>query len=97
MESILQKIQKKIADPDFQYSRLIVDPDFQYIGPSMAIIMIFDAIKSGYRLCKVEELKTDIRERFKVEIDKSCEESVGGFDLIELSADIQSIIREKMK
>ena len=63
----------------------------------MDIMNIVDAIKSGYRLCRIEELKTDIRERFKVEIDKSCEESIGGFDLIELSADIQSIIREKMK
>lgn len=97
MESELEKIQEKIADPDFQYFRLISDPDFQYIGPNMAIIMIFDAIKSGYRLCRIEELKTDIRERIKVEIDKSCEESVGGFDLIDLSADVQSIIREKTK
>lgn len=86
MESKLQKIQKMIADPDFRYG-----------GNSLDIMVIVDAIKSGYRLCKVEELKEDIRERFKVEIDKSCEESIGGFDLIELSADIQSIIREKMK
>lgn len=97
MESKLQKIQEKIADPDFQYSRLIADPDFQYIGPSMAIIMIFDAIKSGYRLCKVEELKEEIRKRFKDEIDKSCEDSIAGLDLIKLSADIQSIIKEKIE
>ena len=76
---------------------MIASSDFKYGGNSMDIMNIVDAIKSGYRLCRIEELKTDIRERFKVEIDKSCEESIGGFDLINLSADIQCIIKEKIE
>lgn len=45
---------------------IIADPSFVYGGNSLEVLEIVNAIKEGYRLCKVEEAKNEIAKHEEV-------------------------------
>ena len=45
-----------------QTQNIIADDSFRYGGDSLDIIDIVNAIKAGYRLCKIEDAISEIQE-----------------------------------